>query len=72
MESKKKKKGKCIGFMCPNGPALDHPVAELLLAYAESRCTVDCGPDWTEEHTSEAINQVPHASAKDLEVEKYS
>ena len=72
IESKKKKKGEYMGFMCPNGPALDHPMADLLLACAESGCTVECGPDWTKEHISQAINHGPHASAAEPEAAKYA
>ena len=35
VEEKKKKSGKHIGFMCPNFPALDHPMSNLLLLHVE-------------------------------------
>ena len=72
MKGTKKKTGKCIGFMCPNGPVLCHPMADLLLAHAESGNTVDFELYCTNENMSEAIKQGPRASAKDFDVEKYS
>ena len=60
-----RKKGEYIGFMCPQGPALDYPMAEMLLAYAEKGCTVNCGENWTKEHVNAAIARGPHISAND-------
>ena len=42
-KARKKDKGEYIGFMCHNSLALDHPMAEMLLAYAEKGCKVHCG-----------------------------
>ena len=53
--------------MYPNGPALDYPMADLLLPRAESERAVDCRPCWTNENISEATNQGPYVPAKELE-----
>ena len=66
------RRGRKVSTLTSCAPTIRHPMADILLSYAESGCTVECGPDWTEKHTSEAIKQGPHASAKDLEAAKYS
>lgn len=67
-----KNKGKFIGFMCPRGPALDHPFAEMLLSYAESGCTVDCGEPWTLDRIEKAIERGAHTSAKEKAAADYA
>ena len=66
-----RRKGEYIGFMCPQGPALDHPMAEMLLAYAEKGCTVNCGENWTKEHVNAAIAWGFHISANDRDAIAY-
>lgn len=52
-----------IALMRPSGPALEHPASEMLLNYADNGCPVDCGENWTREHTEAALLQGPHKSA---------
>ena len=66
------KAGKYRGFMCPRGPALDHPFAETLLSYAEKGCVVDCGEPWTMERIEQAIERGIHTSAKDPNAAAYA
>ena len=49
------KSGKYIGFMCPSGVSLKHPMAELLLDYAENGCNINCGEHWSSERIEAAI-----------------
>lgn len=71
-KSVKSNKGKFRGFMCPRGPALDHPFAETLLAYAETGCTVDCGEPWSLEQIEAAIARGAHSSAKEQDAAEYA
>ena len=54
--------------MCPQGLALNHPMAEMLLAYAKKGCTVNYGKNWTKEHLNTAIVWGPYISAKDGDI----
>jgi len=64
--------GKFMGFMCPRGPALDHPFAETLLSYAENGCRVDCGDNWSKQQIEEAVRRGPHKSAREAEAAAYA
>ena len=66
-----RKKGEYIGFIYPQGPALDYPMAEMLLAYVEKGCTVNCRKNWTKEHLNAAITRGSHISAKDRDAVAY-
>ena len=68
----KTKQGKFHSFMCPRGPALDHPFAETLLSYAEMGCTVDCGEPWSMERIEQAITRGAHTSAREPKVAEYA
>ena len=46
--------------MCPSGVSLKHPMASLLLEYAEHGCSVDCGEEWSTDHINAAIQRGPH------------
>ena len=63
--------GKCKGFMCPRGLALDYPFAEVLLSWAEKGCEVDCGKNWSKEQIIAAIECRPHISAKTKKATAY-
>ena len=64
--------GKCIGFMCPSGISLEHPMADLLLSYAEEGCTVDCGEDWSTEQMQKAIDDGSHIKPSDTAEAEYA
>ena len=59
------KSGKHVGFMCPSGISLEHPMAELLLSQWEEGCKVDCGPDWSQEQTEAAMRRGTHMRQSD-------
>ena len=61
-----------MGFMCPRGPALDHPFAETLLSYAENGCRVDYGDNWSKQQIEEAVHRGPHKSAREAEAAAYA
>ena len=47
-------------------------MAEMLLAYAENGCTVNCGKHWTKEHLKVALAWGPYISAKDRDTVAYT
>ena len=65
---KPRKKGEYIGFMCSQGPALDYPIVEMLLAHAEKGCVVNFRKNLAKEHLNTATAWDPHISAKDGDV----
>jgi len=50
--------------MMPAPSIKHHPAFEMLLDYASAGCPIDCGPDWSTEHITAAIERGPHLSAK--------
>ena len=49
----------------PQGEALQHPFAKILLEYAKIGYPVDCGPDWSKERIEAAVQKGPSTTAKD-------
>ena len=41
------KSGEFVGWMCPSGMSLLHPLADLLLGHATKGCRVNCGKNWS-------------------------
>ena len=60
-----------FGLMFPTGYALNHNAAPLLLGYAEHRCPVDCGTDWSHNCIVDAITRGTHKSAYDPAAVKF-
>ena len=58
--------------MNPNGPALDRPIADLLLSCVESGFHISCEPEWAIEPILEVTCRSSHASANDIEVAKHT
>ena len=50
-------------FMCPTGPALNHPAATLLREWATLGCPTRTGRNWTKEEIWAAVERGPHQSA---------
>jgi len=51
--------------MCPQGLALHHPAAEILLGYVSQGCPTQTGRPWTWEEITVAIHKGPHILALD-------
>ena len=69
---RKKDKGEYIGFMCPNSPALDYSIVEILLVYAEKGCKVHCRDNYSIDHINHAIKWGLYASALEPDAGAYA
>ena len=53
-----------LGLMCPQLLyAVHHDTIPLLQGYAQDKCPVDCGKDWSREHIDLMPERGPHRSA---------
>ena len=67
-----RKTGEFIGYMCPSGISLHHPMADLLLEHAKNGCKVNCGANWSREQIEAAIDKGPHIKKQDAEAASYA
>lgn len=63
--------GKCARLVNPQPNSLHHEATPLLRHYADHRCPVDCGEDWSVKHIEALLKRGPHISAKDPKAIKY-